>query len=48
MLAEVEATRDSGKYLIIHDKQGNVATFFRYKGYELALHSEVVKAALGR
>ena len=48
LIAEVEKTRDDGKYLIIHDKNGNVPTFFRYKGYELSLHSEIVKAALGR
>ena len=45
---QIEITRDQGKYLIIHDKTGNVATFFRYKGYELPFHTEIVKTALGR
>ena len=34
--------------MIIHDKQGNVATFFRYKGREIEFNKEALKASLGR
>ena len=44
----MEATRDEGKYLIIQDKTGNVATFFRYKGIELPFAKESLKVTLGQ
>ena len=34
------------KYLIIHDKNGMVPTFFRYKGFELAFGDEIIRTAL--
>ena len=32
LVSEVELSRNNGKYIFIHDKQGNVPTFFQYKG----------------
>ena len=48
LVAQVDAARDEGKYLFIWDKQGNVATFFQYKGKLHEFHREVVKAAINK
>ena len=47
MLVEVEKSHAQGKYVIINDKQGNVATFYNYKGTLVEFNKEVVRAALG-
>ena len=48
LIKEVEKTTIQGKYLIIHDKQGNVGTFYNYKGFNLEWTGEALKAAMGK
>ena len=48
MLEEVNKSHAQGKYCIINDRQGNVATFFRYKGYHFEFAPEVIKTVMGK
>ena len=47
-MTQVDKARDAGKYLFVWDKQGSVATFFKYKGHLAEIHRELIKVSLGR
>ena len=44
----MQESKDAGKYLFIHDKQGSVGTFMNYKGHLCDLGPAIVKIGLGR
>ena len=47
LVKKVEIAQAAGKYTLIVDRQGNVATFFSYKGKLIDFHKEKMKVTMG-
>ena len=46
-MTKVEEARNNGKYALILDYQGNVPTFFQYKGKLIDFNKEKLKVSMG-
>ena len=47
LVRQVDKAQEEGKYLFLWDKQGNVPTFFKYKGQLVELTSKMLSKTLG-